>query len=230
MLDSSSRIHDRIRQSQQARYANELAGDWELVLRESNHRMKNTLTLLGVSVRREITRGGASGLSQAVDRIERRVAAFGRVYQILSGDVEHDVLGVADFFAGLCSALSEAILEPAGIRCEAVIDSGMLPAAQCHRLGLMVTELVTNAAKHAFPGGRCGQIRVEALKRNGHWYCTVSDNGVGASGSREGTGGRILERLAQSIGAEIIGESGRLGTSITIVVPASHQDYATRSP
>jgi two-component sensor histidine kinase len=221
VLDSSSRIHDSIFQSRRPLHADERASDWELVLRETNHRMKNTLTLLGVSVRREFARPGANGLSQAVGRIERRVAAFGRVYQILAGDVELQVLAVADFFASLCGALSEAILEPAGVRCEAMIDSGTLPAAQCHRLGLMVTELVTNAARHAFPGGRAGQIRIEALKRNGHWYCTVADNGVGAGGSLQGTGGRIMERLAQSIGAEIHGESGRLGTSVTIVAPAS---------
>jgi two-component sensor histidine kinase len=218
--DSSSRLQESILQSQPAPHVDELASDWELVLRETNHRMKNTLTLLGVSVRREFTRGGANGLSHAVDRIERRVAAFARLYQILSGDAEHKVLAVADFFASLCGALSEAILEPAGIRCEAMIDSGTLPAAQCHRLGLMITELVTNAARHAFPGGRAGHIRIEALKRNDHWYCTIADNGVGACGSLQGTGGRILERLAQSIGAEIHGNSGRLGTSVTIVAPA----------
>src|SRR4051794_41659205 len=58
--------------------------DWELVLRESHHRMKNTLTLLGASVRRDFTRAGTRDVSLAADRFERRIVAFGRLYQLLS--------------------------------------------------------------------------------------------------------------------------------------------------
>ncbi|EJN10541.1 signal transduction histidine kinase [Bradyrhizobium sp. YR681] len=195
--------------------------DWELVLRESHHRMKNTLTLLGASVRRDFTRAGPKDVSVAVDRFERRIVAFGRLYQLLSDSDDQSTVSVGAFFENLCGAISEAVLEPAGIRCEAAIESGALPASQCHRLALMLTELVTNAAKHAFPNRNGALIRIEIASRDGGWVCTVSDNGVGATAPLQGTGSRILEGLARSVHARLHGEAGPAGTRVTIVMPAA---------
>ncbi|BAM87433.1 conserved hypothetical protein [Bradyrhizobium oligotrophicum S58] len=194
--------------------------DWDLVLRESHHRMKNTLTLLGASVRRDLTRARPGEVSAAVDRFERRLVAFGRLYQFLSNDEGRPAVSVATFFEALCGAVSEAILEPAGIRCEAAIEDGMLPASQCHRLALMLTELITNAAKHAFPTRNDALIRIDVLQRDGCWLCTVTDNGIGATGPLQGTGSRILEGLARSIQARMHGETGQDGTRVTIAMSA----------
>lgn len=199
----------------------EQSRDWELVLRESHHRMKNTLTLLGASVRRDFTRAGPKDVSVAVDRFERRIVAFGRLYQLLSDSDDLSAVSVEAFFENLCEALSAAVLEPAGIRCEAAIESGALPSSQCHRLALMLTELVTNAAKHAFPNKTGALIRIEVAKRDGAWFCTVADNGIGATGPLHGTGSRILEGLARSIQARMHGEAGQGGTRVTIVMPAA---------
>ena len=195
--------------------------DWELVLRESHHRMKNTLTLLGASVRRDFSRPGTRDMSGAVDRFEQRIVAFGRLYQLLSDSDNLTAVSVEAFFENLCEALSEAVLEPAGIRCEAAIESGALPASQCHRLALMLTELVTNAAKHAFPNRNDALIRIEMANRDGAWLCTVADNGIGATGPLQGTGSRILEGLARSIDARLQGEASQGGTRVTIVMPTA---------
>jgi two-component sensor histidine kinase len=216
-----SRSNDNIPWSHQVASLSEDANDWELVLRESHHRMKNTLTLLGASVRRDFTRTGARGMSAAVDRFERRIVAFGRLYQLLSNDDDLSTIPIEAFFESLCGALSEAILEPAGIRCEAAVESGTLPAWQCHRLALMLTELVTNAAKHAFPSKKDAMIRVDVAHREGCWFCTVADNGIGATGPLQGTGSRILEGLARSVRARMQGEAGQGGTRVTIVLPAA---------
>jgi two-component sensor histidine kinase len=212
---------DRVVRSPYIANSNDQSRDWELVLRESHHRMKNTLTLLGASVRRDFTRAGTRDMSGAVDRFERRIVAFGRLYQLLSDSDDISAVSVDAFFENLCEAISDAVLEPAGIRCEAAIESGALPAARCHRLALMLTELVTNAAKHAFPNKSGALIRVEVTSRDGAWSCTVADNGIGATAPLQGTGSRILEGLARSIHARMHGETGQGGTRVTIVMPAA---------
>jgi two-component sensor histidine kinase len=196
-------------------------------MRETHHRMKNTLTLLGASVRREFARGKSTELSAAVDRFEGRIVAFGRLYQLLSHDGDHlprgadsSTISVAEYFEDLCAALSKAILEPAGIACEAAIGSGSLQAGPCTQLALMVTELVTNAAKHAFPDLATGAIRIELENREGVWCCTVADNGIGPSGALQGVGSRILEGLARTLNARMYANGGRTGTTVRIMMPA----------
>ena len=212
---------DHFVRSQHIASLDDQSRDWELVLRESHHRMKNTLTLLGASVRRDFSRPGTRDMSGAVDRFEQRIVAFGRLYQLLSDIDSLSAVSVEAFFENLCEALSEAVLEPAGIRCEAAIESGALPASQCHRLALMLTELVTNAAKHAFPNRNDALIRIEMANRDGAWLCTVADNGIGATGPLQGTGSRILEGLARSIDARLQGEANQGGTRVTIVMPTA---------
>ncbi|MCS3927932.1 two-component sensor histidine kinase [Bradyrhizobium elkanii] len=212
---------DHFVRSQHIASLDDQSRDWELVLRESHHRMKNTLTLLGASVRRDFSRPGTRDMSGAVDRFEQRIVAFGRLYQLLSDSDSLTAVSVEAFFENLCEALSEAVLEPAGIRCEAAIESGALPASQCHRLALMLTELVTNAAKHAFPNKNDALIRIEMANRDGAWLCTVADNGIGATGPLQGTGSRILEGLARSIDARLQGEASQGGTRVTIVMPTA---------
>jgi two-component sensor histidine kinase len=219
-----SRPNDNIVQSRRGSNPDDQANDWDLVLRESHHRMRNTLTLLSASVRCDFTPTETRDVSVAVDRFERRIVAFGSLYQLLSSDEDRPAISVEVFFGGLCRALSEAILEPAGIRCEEAIEGGSLPALQCNRLALMLTELVTNAAKHAFPNRGDALIRVEMANRDGSWCCTVADNGIGATGPLRGTGTRILEGLARSIRATMQGEAGQGGTRVTIVMPAAVED------
>ena len=219
MSDLSSRPNDGGVRSHVVANLDDASRDWELVLRESHHRMKNTLTLLGASVRRDFGRAGARDMSVAVDRLERRIVAFGRLYQLLSDNDDLSEVAVEPFFERLCGALSEAVLQPAGIRCEAAIESGTLPAWRCHRLALMMTELVTNAAKHAFSNRSDAMIRVEMENREGYWFCTVADNGVGATGPLKGAGSRILEGLARSLGAGLQGEARQGGTRVSIAMP-----------
>lgn len=221
MLDIGSRSSDSILQSHYAAAPEGGVDDWDLILREIHHRMKNTMTLLGASVRLDFTRSRVKDFAVAIDRFEQRIVAFGRLYHLLSNWEDFQTISATQFFEGLCAALSEAVLEPAGIHCEAVIEDGTLSATQCHRLGLIVTELVTNAAKHAFPDKNAGLIRVEARYRNGCWYVVVADNGTGATGRLRGTGGRILEGLARSIRAQVQGEASCSGTSVTIMMPAA---------
>ncbi|MDN4983046.1 sensor histidine kinase [Bradyrhizobium arachidis] len=219
MHDISSRPNDGDVRAHLVANLDDVSRDWELVLRESHHRMKNTLTLLGASVRRDFTRAGGRDMSVAVDRLERRIVAFGRLYQLLSDNDDLAEISVEAFFENLCSALSAAVLEPACVRCEAAIESGTLPAWQCHRLALMLTELVTNAAKHAFPNKNGAVIRIEMANHEGCWFCTVADNGVGATRPLQGAGSRILEGLARSLGARLFGDAGQGGTRISITMP-----------
>jgi two-component sensor histidine kinase len=148
---------------------NDQVDSLDLFLRETHHRMKNTLTLLGAWLRADFMSTASVDLPMAIDGFERRIVAFGRLYDLLSNDSDRGYTSVGDY---LSRALAVAILEPKGIRCEATIGDGFLESKRCERLGLIIVELVTNAAKHAFPNRQPGLIRIEAFYRDGFWHCT----------------------------------------------------------
>ena len=172
---------------------NDQADSLDLLLRETHHRMKNMLTLLGAWLRADFISTASVDLPKAIDGFERRILAFGRLYSLLSNGSDRRYTSVGDYVGSLSAALAAAILEPRGIRCEATIGDGFLESKRCQRLGLIIVELVTNAAKHAFPNKLQGLIRIDVLYRDDCWHCTVKDSGVGARGA-QGVGGRKIGR------------------------------------
>jgi two-component sensor histidine kinase len=181
--------------------------------------MKNTLALLAALLRRDFTPAASADLRKAIDRFEGRILAFAELYRLLEVGRGQGGTSVGDYFGCLCRALTVAVLEPLGLCCEMTIEDGSMADKQCERLGLIIVELVTNAAKHAFPSGKHGLVRVDVLHREGLWRCTVSDNGIGAAGPLHGSGARIIEDLARSIRARTITAFGCCGTTVTVVLP-----------
>jgi two-component sensor histidine kinase len=91
-----------------------------------------------------------------------------------------------------------------------------LPSNCCERLGLVITELVTNAAKHAFHGRDDGLVRVELVNKIDSWVCIVSDNGVGTTMAPLGIGSKILKQLVGALGGTIVRKSECGDTSVVI--------------
>ena len=88
-------------------------------------------------------------------------------------------------------------------------------------LGLIVTELVINALKHAFPGRRHGKITVGYNSDGPDWALSVSDDGVGMPAdphsAKSGLGTGIVEALARQLGAEVQVAGANPGTKVSIV-------------
>ncbi|MDZ4320682.1 MAG: sensor histidine kinase [Phenylobacterium sp.] len=87
-------------------------------------------------------------------------------------------------------------------------------------LGLIVTELVINCLKHAFPGGRLGKIEVGYESQGPNWTLSVADNGVGmpkdAASSTPGLGTSIVDALANQLDATVIVAEAHPGTIVSV--------------
>jgi two-component sensor histidine kinase len=100
-------------------------------------------------------------------------------------------------------------------------DAGTAVSGDAVSIGLIITELVINALKHAFPSGDAGEILVSYRVNGADWRLSVTDNGVGlqqnGSGHRHtGLGTSIVEALAHQLkaGVEITGRSPGMAVSI----------------
>lgn len=187
-----------------------------LLLREFQHRIANTLTILNATLRLEFAGFADPNLKVALGRCEKQIIAAAELNRFFVGGGLTNEITTTGYFESLCAHLSRSVLAPLGLKCEVSVEEGVLPAKKCEFLGLTITELVMNAAKHAFPTDSRGCVRIHILFRDGYWSCTVSDNGVGMWKDVRGAGSRIVDGLVDALGARLAVRSGANGTAVSV--------------
>jgi two-component sensor histidine kinase len=192
------------------------SSDQYILLREQHHRMANMLALLSAMLRSEFREGAGLTVGQVLERHELRLVAFGSLHRLLTVGASTGYIDLGKYLEDLCGALSAAVLNPLGLHCQASITGCNWPRENCERLGLVVAELVMNAAKHAFDGRQDGVVRVQFDDNHGEWLCTVSDNGQGVASSTAGVGSRIVADIARAMGARVLVRSSSRGTSVMV--------------
>jgi two-component sensor histidine kinase len=139
------------------------------------------------------------------------------------GDVE-----LRPYFKALCESIGASMIRNRDeVSLEVLTDDSVTSADTSVSLGLIVTELVINALKHAFPDNRVGHIKVDYRARGSDWTLSVDDDGVGFSTDPEqakpGLGTGIVEALARQLDAHVNVATKDTGTKVSIVhtyVPA----------
>jgi two-component sensor histidine kinase len=195
----------------------------ELLLREADHRIKNSLqlvaSLLGMQRSRLSDPEAAAAVDEAIARV-RSVAQAHRAFQ-LSSDLRRVPFGqilrdICEHVGGFAAQIS--------LECHAEGDFE-LDSERAIPLGLLVSELLTNAVRHAYPAGEAGVVRASAAERDGMLSIAISDDGAGLTfdpGQDEAPslGMTIVRALCRQIGAELAVDSkpGQ-GTSVTVRLP-----------
>jgi PAS domain S-box-containing protein len=201
-----------------------LVADKEMLIVEVNHRAKNSLaiaaSLLGIQGRRQTDPAVRALFEEARDRL----VAMSRVHDLLSKSESAQKVNLATYVHDLCEALRPITEGDDRIRLEAALEDGIVVDAETAvPLGIVVTELVTNAVKYAFPAPRSGTIRAEGRRVAGRIEVVVHDNGVGFSTMRQGSLGYSLVRsLVGQIGGEMDMTTDP-GLTVTISFPDALQ-------
>ena len=132
---------------------------------------------------------------------------------------EHSAsIDVGAYLRRLCQAISRSKLDARGIELLLMECSFQMESERCWRLGLIVSELITNAVRHAFHSGG-GAIRVELLPSASFVECRVTDNGSGAANVNHGHGLKIIGALAESLGGRIDQQFGPRGATSVLIFP-----------
>jgi two-component sensor histidine kinase len=193
----------------------------ELLLDELTHRINNELAALIAIVSRERAMNHDEAAGRALKRVYARLVNVGRVQHALQGSHSNSKLDAADYLRQLCENC-RATLEDINV-CFAGC-SVSLDAERCRRLGMIVSELVENARKHAFSGAAPGSISVELSVHHGQIRCRVTDNGCGysggiRSGATRGRGLTIVRALASSLDGNLSQEPATAGTVWLVTIP-----------
>lgn len=190
------------------------------LLMELQHRVANSLQIIASvllqSARLVNSDEARSHLNAAHQRI-MSVAALQRQLSL----AETDKVSLRLYLNDLCNSLSASmILDHNRMAIRTDVDDTVLPANVSVSLGLIATELVINAMKHAFPGDRRGSINVGYHATEADWTLSVTDDGIGmgsATTNRPGLGTTIITSLAKHLGATINVVDASPGTQISIV-------------
>jgi two-component sensor histidine kinase len=125
------------------------------------------------------------------------------------------------YFLQLCDSLAASMIsDPGALSISVEVDGSVVGADKSVSLGLIVTELVINALKHAFAHHARGQIVVAYRSDGREWTLSVRDNGVGMAPGRAnakpGLGTGIVEALAKHLNAKVEVLDAAPGAAISI--------------
>jgi two-component sensor histidine kinase len=195
----------------------------EMLLVEVNHRAKNSLaiaaSLLGLQGRRQAD----PTVKALFQETQERLSALSRVHDLLSKSENAQRVDLGRYVGDLCEAMNPGSGNENRIRLQAAAPRGiMIKADTAIPLGIVITELITNSLKYAFPPLRSGTIRAQAERREpGRIELIITDDGIGFSDLREGSLGIGLVRsLVKQFGGEIdIGSNSGVTVTITFPVP-----------
>ena len=191
--------------------------EW-LLFREYTHRINNELTSAISAISVAAMRSASEEVRAALTAVIERLENYARVDRALRMPERATSIDAATYLRYLCLAISRSKLDFKGIELVLVERPLMINSERCWRLGLIVSELITNAARHAFPG-RGGAIVVELLPSRSLVECRVTDNGTANANIGSGHGLEIVEALAKGLSGEIRQHFGPAGSRSTLSFP-----------
>jgi len=198
-----------------------LLAQHQTLLREMEHRIANSLQIIASIL---LLKAGAVASQETRDELRdahQRVMSVAAVQSHLHASDGIDHIDIGAYLAKLSAGLAASMIGPyQGIEIEVIADEGTLQTSHAVSLGLIVTELIINAIKYAFPTARAGaRILVAFEVDEADWKLSVSDNGCGrtaTAGSPSGLGTAIIGALAKQLKARIEEVSGPNGLRVEV--------------
>ncbi len=145
-----------------------------MLTREMSHRVKNSLASVVGLLRVQGRNAQSEDVRNALKDAASRITTIAQVHDHLWRSAKVGFVDIADFAGELCRKLQETV--PHTVSC--TFGHLMISADKAIPLGLLINEIVTNAAKHAYPQGS-GEIRVSGEQRGAELHVEVSDRGIG---------------------------------------------------
>ncbi|MCR5879419.1 sensor histidine kinase [Phenylobacterium sp. J367] len=175
---------------------------------ELNHRVKNNLAMVSSLLNMQ-ARGASAEVSTQLQRAVGRIHAISDVHASLCRSGRKDDVDLAAYLGDLCRRLEGSVIENERVRITLAAEPAILAVDRAVALGVVVNELITNAAKHAYPAPASGEIAVRLSRTDHTLVLSVTDHGPGLPDPPgAGLGMRLVRSMVQQIGGDLEVEGG----------------------
>jgi two-component sensor histidine kinase len=195
----------------------------QVLLKEVNHRVKNSLQVVSSMLHLQANASNDPHLRERLNEASSRISAVGRAYERLAYNADYENIGLVAYLREVVDDLAQAVA-PCAIHLEAP-EEIQFAADRAILVALIINELVLNAGKYAYPAGAGGAIWVRLVRMdNNAMLVSVRDEGVGLPAGFDAAkskrlGSRLVNALAGQLKAELTQPSGARGANFTLVVP-----------
>jgi two-component sensor histidine kinase len=192
----------------------------EMLLGEVNHRVANSLAMVAALVGLQSNAVDDPEAKRALSETQARIQAIAGVHRHLYTSDDTRWVQIGDYLTSLIGELENTLQaegRTAMIRVE--VEGFPMATEKVASIGVIVTELVTNALKYAYADREPGEVRVRMSRQDDKVHLVVEDDGIGWTGTERvqgtGLGSRIVKAMAVSLGANVAYGSGP-GTQVLV--------------
>jgi two-component sensor histidine kinase len=202
-----------------------------VLLDEVQHRVANSLQIIASIIMMKALSVESEDTRRHLHDAHTRVVSIAAVQQHLHASTAAGAMEMHPYLSKLCEALAHSMIgEDQSISLKVHDRGGSATCRDAESLGLIVTELVINALKHAFKTDtKDGQIIVSYEVSGTDWKLSVADNGIGKPDGvfaqpKSGLGTGIVKALAKQLDSQVVTVSGPNGTTVSL----THATFAGR--
>jgi two-component sensor histidine kinase len=193
-------------------------GAW-LYLDEVMHRVLNDYTVMMATVRLAAMQTSDAATGEALGDVIDRLNGSAKAFRALTPPGDQSLRELDEELESLCAALSTSGILKKGIELAFVGDPVCVTAQRSWKIRLVVSELVANAARHAFLDYMRGSIEVRLAVQADTIRCIVADNGSASLRIKAGRGSGILDAIAAELGGTLFRHHTSLGSKVELELP-----------
>ena len=215
------------------RQLEEMMREKDMLLEEMQHRVANSLQIIASILLIKARTVQSEETRLQLEDAHQRVLSVAAVQKHLHDTGAGKQVDIPSYLSRLCDTLAQSMIgDSRPITLKVAADAGSVVSHQAVSIGLIVTELVMNALKHAFPGEKPDAAILVTFKvADTDWKLTISDNGTGKPEPSEkpkkgGLGTSLVQALAKQLDAQLDIASDSHGTTVSI----THATFKSKPP
>ncbi len=190
----------------------------DVLMKEVNHRVQNSLQLVAAFLSLQAKSSDDAKVKEHLAEAQARLAAVALVHRRLYRDDQVESVDLSRYIEELAGDMKTSLGDDWASQMTLDLAPVLVATDRAVNIGLVLTELVINASKYAYPG-QAGPIQISLEQHRNRLRLIVADNGVGKSGTRMGFGSRMMTAIVAGLSGEIQHDDNMPGLRVILSAP-----------